>query len=66
VGFAERGATVGICARRVDRLAEVLERCRVHAPESRSWTVEPMTYTVLVGPSSRATDLLSTSLTVTN
>ena len=32
---------------------------------SRSWKVEPMTYTVLAGPSSRAVDLLSTSLTVT-
>jgi beta-glucosidase len=31
---------------------------------SRSWKVEPMTYTVLAGPSSRASDLLSTSLTV--
>lgn len=39
-GFAERGATVGICARRTDRLAAVLERCRVHAPDSRSWTVD--------------------------
>ena len=39
-GFAARGATVGICARRADRLAEVLERCRDHAPDSRSWTVD--------------------------
>jgi short-subunit dehydrogenase len=39
-GFAKRGATVGICARRADRLDEVLARCRVHAPESRSWTVD--------------------------
>jgi NAD(P)-dependent dehydrogenase (short-subunit alcohol dehydrogenase family) len=39
-GFAAQGATVGICARRADRLAEVLERCQVHAPESRSWTVD--------------------------
>ena len=39
-GFAQRGATVGICARRADRLAEVLERCRAHAPGSRSWTVD--------------------------
>ena len=38
--FAARGATVGICARRADRLAEVLARCRAHAPESRSWTVD--------------------------
>ncbi len=38
--FAEAGATVGICARRADRLGEVLERCQVHAPESRMWTVD--------------------------
>jgi NAD(P)-dependent dehydrogenase (short-subunit alcohol dehydrogenase family) len=38
--FAAAGATVGICARREDRLVEVLERCRVHAPESRMWVVD--------------------------
>lgn len=35
--LAERGATVGIVARRADRLDEVLARCRAHAPASRSW-----------------------------
>jgi short-subunit dehydrogenase len=39
-GFAAKGAVVGICARRADRLAAVLERCQVHSPESRSWTVD--------------------------
>jgi NAD(P)-dependent dehydrogenase (short-subunit alcohol dehydrogenase family) len=39
-GFAERGAVVGICARRGGRLAEVLERVREHSPDSRSWTVD--------------------------
>ncbi|HEX6310255.1 MAG TPA: SDR family oxidoreductase [Acidimicrobiia bacterium] len=39
-GFAKRGATVGICARRADRLAQVLERLQVHSPGSRSWTVD--------------------------
>lgn len=39
-GLAERGATVGLCARRADRLAEVLAEVRVHAPESRSWSVD--------------------------
>ncbi len=34
VALAEQGVTVGICARRADRLAEVLERCRTHAPDS--------------------------------
>jgi short-subunit dehydrogenase len=40
VAFAGAGATVGICARRTDRLAEVLERCRSSAPASRMWTVD--------------------------
>jgi NAD(P)-dependent dehydrogenase (short-subunit alcohol dehydrogenase family) len=39
-GFARAGATVGICARRADRLSEVLARLREHAPQSRSWTVD--------------------------
>jgi short-subunit dehydrogenase len=38
--LAERGATVGIVARRRDRLEEVLERCRAHAPDSRMWTAD--------------------------
>ncbi|MEX0664531.1 MAG: SDR family oxidoreductase [Acidimicrobiia bacterium] len=39
-GFAERGATIGICGRRTDRLAEVLERVQKHAPDSRSWAID--------------------------
>jgi short-subunit dehydrogenase len=43
-GFAEalaaNGAIVGICARRGDRLAEVVERCMEHSPESRMWAVD--------------------------
>ncbi|HVB94500.1 MAG TPA: SDR family NAD(P)-dependent oxidoreductase [Acidimicrobiales bacterium] len=38
--FAAAGATVGIAARRHDRLTEVLERCRVHAPDSRLWAAD--------------------------
>src|SRR4051812_6584889 len=38
--FARAGATVGICARREDRLAEVLERCRDASPESRMWVTD--------------------------
>jgi short-subunit dehydrogenase len=38
--LAERGATVGLVARRADRLERVLESCRVHAPESRAWTAD--------------------------
>ena len=38
--LAARGATVGIVARRQDRLAEVLEGCREHAPDSLMWTAD--------------------------
>jgi short-subunit dehydrogenase len=38
--LAERGATVGIVARREERLREVLDRCHVHAPESRMWAAD--------------------------
>jgi NAD(P)-dependent dehydrogenase (short-subunit alcohol dehydrogenase family) len=38
--FARRGAVVGICARRQDRLDQVLDRCRQHSPESRRWVAD--------------------------
>ena len=38
--FARAGATVGICARREDRLRAVWERCRTHAPQSRMWVTD--------------------------
>lgn len=38
--LAARGATVGIVARRKDRLEEVLARCVEHAPESRLWAAD--------------------------
>jgi len=38
--LAERGATVGIVARRADRLEATLRRCQDHAPSSRMWTVD--------------------------
>jgi short-subunit dehydrogenase len=37
--LAAQGAIVGICARRGDRLAEVVGRCMDHSPESRMWAV---------------------------
>jgi short-subunit dehydrogenase len=40
VTFARAGATVGICARRQDRLSEVLDRCRQWSPDSRMWAVD--------------------------
>ena len=38
--LAQRGMTVGIVARRHDRLVEVLEDCRVHAPASQMWAAD--------------------------
>jgi short-subunit dehydrogenase len=38
--LASRGAVVGICARRADRLKEVVDRCMVHSPDSRMWVVD--------------------------
>jgi short-subunit dehydrogenase len=38
--LAARGATVGLTARRADRLAEVLADCRRHAPGSRMWPAD--------------------------
>jgi short-subunit dehydrogenase len=38
--LAERGVTVGLVARRRDRLDQVLETCRAHAPASRVWVVD--------------------------
>ena len=40
VALAEAGATVALCARREDRLREVLERCREHAPGSAMFPVD--------------------------
>jgi short-subunit dehydrogenase len=38
--LAEAGAVVGICARRADRLTEVVDRCMAYSPESRMWVVD--------------------------
>src|SRR6476659_4744639 len=38
--LAERGATVGIVARRADRLEATLRRCQAHGLSSRMWTVD--------------------------
>ena len=38
--LARRGATVGLVARREDRLAEVLADCRAQAPDSRLWVAD--------------------------
>lgn len=38
--LAERGATVGLVARRAERLDAVLSKCQAHAPESRRWVAD--------------------------
>jgi short-subunit dehydrogenase len=38
--LAAAGAVVGICARRADRLTEVVDRCMEFSPESRMWVVD--------------------------
>ena len=39
-GFAADGHTVGICARRKERLEEVLADCQKTAPASRMWVID--------------------------
>jgi short-subunit dehydrogenase len=39
VALAERGAVVGICARRAELLDEVVSRCMTYSPDSRMWVV---------------------------
>ena len=39
-GFAADGHTVGICARRQDRLEEVIADCQRTAPDSRMWVMD--------------------------
>jgi short-subunit dehydrogenase len=38
--LAERGATVGIVARRAERLESVLAECRKHSPASQMWAAD--------------------------
>ncbi len=40
VAMAKEGATVGICARRGDRLAETLVACQRYAPASAMWVTD--------------------------
>jgi short-subunit dehydrogenase len=40
LAFAAAGANVGICARRADRLAEVLAECEAHTRGARMWAVD--------------------------
>ena len=38
--FARAGATVGVCARRADRLADTAARCRAHGVDVHEWVVD--------------------------
>jgi short-subunit dehydrogenase len=40
IDLARRGATVAVCARRLDRLEETLQECRKHAPGSRAYSCD--------------------------
>ena len=40
LAFAAAGATVGVCARRADRLAEVVAECNAYTPGARRWTID--------------------------
>jgi NAD(P)-dependent dehydrogenase (short-subunit alcohol dehydrogenase family) len=55
-GLAQRGATVGICARRADRLEEVVERCRKYTPDSRAWAIDLNDLDGLAAFAKRASD----------
>jgi NAD(P)-dependent dehydrogenase (short-subunit alcohol dehydrogenase family) len=58
VEAARRGATVGLCARRADRLAAVLEQCREHAPGSQAWAVDLAALDGIEAFAARAADQL--------
>ena len=40
IEFARRGAAVGVCARREDRLREVVEQCRGHGADATMWPAD--------------------------
>src|SRR5262249_28461942 len=40
IDLARRGATVAVCARRLERLEETLRECRKHAPGSRAYSCD--------------------------
>jgi short-subunit dehydrogenase len=52
--LAARGATVGIVARRADRLDSVLAECREHAPGSRMWATDLSDVDAAVGVATSA------------
>jgi short-subunit dehydrogenase len=54
--LAAKGATVGIVARRKDRLEKVLAECRKHAPDSMSWSADLSDVTTAVQVAEQAWD----------
>ena len=58
VGFAQRGATVGICARRADRLDGVVEQCRKYTPNSQAWAIDLNELDALAPFAARVSDAL--------
>ncbi len=57
-GLAERGAIVGICGRRAERLENVLAAVQAHSPDSRSWTIDLSDIDVLDAFAARVVDEL--------
>ena len=57
-GFARCGAVVGLCARREDRLTEVLERVQKHSPDSKMWAIDLSKLDELEAFARRASDEL--------
>lgn len=55
---AVAGATVGLCARRKDRLEEVLAHCQAHAPGSRMWVCDLSDFAQVDDLARRAVDEL--------
>lgn len=49
VAFARRGAVVGICGRRADRLQAVLAQCRAANPKCRAWQIDLLDHDRLAG-----------------
>jgi len=58
LAFAERGATVGLVARRDRQLADVLARCRAVAPESKMFVADLADLDALPTLAARITDEL--------
>ena len=61
--LAERGAVVGIAARRADRLQATLAACRASSPDSQMWAVDLSDVEAAVGVGGRRLGLPSAAST---